>query len=146
MTTKKTKDTVRAHFDALFAGDARVTIQELRNIEDPTPPRTESDIDGKATVFLQYPPTKEMVRGIGAANIPWDEVGAFMVHVAVASFSSAAEVLADEISKTVRDSLRNQTIGADTDIGDIFGTDLAHRWGGNFYGESISVEFETQNI
>lgn len=146
MATKKTKNAVMAHFTALFAGDLRVSVVELRNNIDPTPPRKEADIDGKATLFIDYPPSKEESRALGAPGIPWDETGAFLVHVAVASNSPAAETLADEIALAARQSLRNQTLGGIVDVTGIFGADLARRWGGNFYGESISVEFVTQDV
>lgn len=146
MTTKKTKDIVKAHFDALFASDDRVEVEELKRGKTPQLPVKEDALDGKAKVWLQYPPTQERARGLSGNVVPWDEIGAFMVHVVVASQSKAAADLADEVGKTIRDSLRNRTIGEDMDIMDFYGTDLAASWGGSVSGESFAVEFETQSV
>ncbi len=146
MTTKKTKDIVKAHFDALFAADERVEVEELKRGKTPQIPVKEAALDGKAKVWLQYMPTQERARGLSGNAIPWDETGAFLVHVVVASQSKAASDLADEIALAVRDSLRNLTIGDDMDIMDFYGTELAASWGGSVSGESFAVEFETQNV
>lgn len=146
MTTAKTKNIVKAHFDALFSGDARVSVAELKRGKTPALPVRESDIDGKAYVYLQYPPTMEAPRGMSGNAVPWTETGAVLVNVAVASQSADAAALADEIAKTVRDSLRSQTIGDDMDITGFAGTELGEAWLGNFIGETFAVEFETQDV
>ena len=146
MASRITKEIVTAHFEALFSGDDRVTVRPLRNFSEIEPPRKESEIDGKAVIWLQFPATKEEARGIGAADIPWDEAGAFMFHVAVASLSRAAEALADELAETAKASLRNACLEDRMDIEGLYGSELARRWRGNFYGESVSVAFETQDI
>lgn len=143
MATKALKDAVAAHFAALFAGDARVSIKVLRNLVDPTPPKKEAEIDGRAWLFLQFPPTKQERAACGA-DAPRDEYGAFMVHVAVASNSE--EALLDEIAAAVVDSLFSLDADSLFDVDEIFEGDAGPKWGGNFWGVSIGVPFDHRAV
>lgn len=148
MTTKKSKDIFKAHFDALFAGDPRVAVKELKRGKTPPLPVKEADLDGKAQVLIGYPPTKEFPRGMSGNAVPWAEAGAAMIHVVVAGESTAAADLADEVGKTIRDSLRNGSLGPDDDmdIMNFYGTELALAWAGSMSGESFAVEFSTEDV
>lgn len=145
MASAKTKNAVKAHFEAAFAGDGRVRVIVLRNQEDPTPAKTEAEIDGKATLYLRFAPTREEARSVGGATIPWDETGAFLVLALVNSFSAPAALLAEEIAKTARDSIRGGTADGVVDVFSIIPGDAGPFWGG-FYGETFSVEFLTQSV
>jgi len=116
MATAKTKDSVKAHFEALFAADARVTLKILRNEEKPTPLKKEAEIDGRCSVYVRFSPSREEARSVGGATIPWDEVGSFQVYCLVGANSSPAALLAEEIAKTARDSLRAGTSDAVVDV------------------------------
>lgn len=150
MTTKITKDIITAHFETLFAAEARVgAVKALRNLEDPEPPRTRADL-AKAWVYLRFTATHEAPRGLPGANgVPWDEDGAFMLMVLVASRDEDA--LADEIFETAKASLRNVSLkdsgGEDRiDVIEFFGAEAGPKFGGNFWGVSAAAAFETQDI
>ena len=145
MPTAKTKDAVVAYLRAAFAGDARVEIKPLRNAENPTPPKSEAELDGKATIYLQFPPTRIARAGIGPAA-PKDEAGVFYVHVLVASHSAPAAALAEAVAKTAADALASKPTDDGVEIFDFLEGDGGSLWGGNFWGESFAVEFETQNV
>lgn len=141
MATKALKDAVQAHFQALFSDDERVSVKVLRNLQNPSAPRKESEIDGRAWVFLQFPPVKKERAAVGGglSKAPWDEVGAFMAHVAVASQSG--EALLDEIVETVTESLEALDANSVFDVDELYEGDAGQLWGGNFWGVSIGVPF-----
>ena len=146
MPTKQLKDFVGAHFSTLFAAEitaGSVTVTALRNLEDPSPPRREEDIDGKIHIFLAFPPTRQEGAVLGAGG-PWDERGAFMVHIA--SASGSGEALADEIAEMAAESLRDASLGGAVDIHDIIEADAGPKWGGNFWGISLAVSFHQPGI
>lgn len=150
MTTKTTKDIITAHFTELFASDARVgAVEALRNLEDPNPPRTRADLE-KAWIYLRFTATHEAARGLpGADGVPWDEDGSFLLLVLVAS--GDLDALADEIFETAKASVRDVSIkdseGDDRlDVIEVFGAEAGPKFGGNFWGVSAALSFETQNI
>lgn len=145
MATPQTKATIRTHFETLFAADiaaGAMTLTVLTNLQDPEPPRTLSALD-QAHLFIGFPPTNEAARGLGGPGLPWDEAGAFMLHVLVGR--GEGEAKADDVMSRAKQSLRGQTIG-DTDILDMFGAEAGPKYGGNWWGQSLAVAFETQDI
>lgn len=148
MTTAKSKDILTGHIQGLFDADGRVDVEELKRGKTPKLPVKEADLDDKAKVWIAYPPAKEFPRSLSGGAVPWAEVGAAMIHVIVAGQSKAAADLADEIGKTIRDSLRNGSLGADDDMDilSFYGTELAFEWAGSMSGESFAVEFETEDV
>lgn len=143
MATKTTKDILESHFTTLFAADDRVVVRILRNLEAPEQPSKRADLE-KAFLYIQFPATNERPRGFGGVDIPWDERGAFMIYVLVASHS--LDALADEIHETAKRSLRNKTFDDKLDIEDMFGAEAGPKFGGNWWGVSTAIEFETQDI
>lgn len=145
MTTRTTKEIIVAHFEALFAGDARVGgVIAARNLEEPEPPRTRAGLE-KAWVWIRFTGTGRSPRGLpGAAGVPWDEAGAFMLMVLVGS--NTLDALADEIFNTAETSLRDETIGDKLDVINVIGAEAGPKFGGNWWGRAAAVQFETQNI
>ena len=146
MTTQKTKDIVKAHFTALFAADDLVDVKELARGRTPAPPRSEADIDARIAVYLEYAETREAPTAISGGAVPWEEVGAFTAYVVGAAESAAATARVEDAVRTVKQSLRPMTIGEDMDLLGVLGTTLPFGWRGAFAGESLVVEFETQNV
>lgn len=148
MASAKLKDAVEAWGAALFAGDARVVFETLRNRDLPDPPAMTRAELAKAYVFASFAsPTKEEAVGIGGPSIAWEEAGAFILYVLTGS--KTGDALVDEIYATATKSLRGRTIGAgdDVDILSMFGDDgFGPRANGNWWGRSVAVEFEAQNI
>jgi hypothetical protein len=144
MASDIAKTLIGAHFDALFPPTGDVVVKALRNLEDPEPPRTIAEIDGKTYLFLQFPPHQERASCFGGGEIPWRETGVVILHVLVASGRRDAE--ADAVFRAATNSLRNQTIGGRVDIRAMFGADSGPRFGGNWWGKSIAVEYEIEDI
>lgn len=145
MATGTAKTALAAHFAALFAAEiaaGSIAVRALRNLEDPEPPRTEADL-GKTHVFLQFPAHGERASCFGE-DAPWRETGAFILYVLVAS--GRGDAAADAIFRTAVNSLRNQTIGGRVDVLSMFGADSGARFGGNWWGQSIAVEYQVEDV
>lgn len=146
MASDTAKAAFDAHFAALFAADisgGSAVLTSLRNLEDPEPPKTAADL-GKTHLFLQYPPHSERASCIGGGQVPWRETGAILLHVLVASGRNDAS--ADALFRRATNSLRNQTIGGRVDIIAMHPADSGHRFGGNWWGKSIAIEYQVEDI
>jgi|GEM_PF-6170625 len=139
MPSKTLKDIVTTHFETLFPETGAVVLKVLRNDENPKQPQSRVDLL-KAHVWLSFPPTQEKAEAIGAVNVPWDESGAFMVHVGVDKYSGGDDLL-DQTVETVRSSLRNISIDESVDIHGFFESDAGDRFDGNWHGQTFAVEF-----
>ena len=147
MASDTAKAAIVANFETLFAAEiaaGTVAVTALRNLEDAEPPRTIADIDGKTYLFLQFLPHGERPMVIGGERVPWREFGVFILHVLVASGRRDAE--ADALFLAATNSLRNQTLGGRVDINGMFGADSGPRFGGNWWGKSIAVEYEVEDV
>ena len=132
------KDSIEAHIRGLFADTDQYLVTVIRNLQDPTPPRS-PDCMHKTWVVLHFPPTMRKSDSIGGGiNARWEESGAVMVFVLRENYSAGDDQVDDEIRR-IEDSMRNQVIGDVCDILDFTETDTAPGWGGNWRGVSLAI-------
>lgn len=146
MSSDIAKAAFAAHFAALFSAEiaaGSLKLTPLRNNENPEPPRTEAELQ-KTHLFVQFNPHAERASAIGGETTPWREMGVVILHFLVAS--GRADAAADAAFRVATNSLRNQTIGGRADVIGMFGVESGPKFGGNWWGKSIAVEYEVEDI